>query len=61
MLFIFSSEPAVVEKGPENHLVKEGGGVRLECVVRGKPPPKITWFLNGESVKNDSHIVTNGK
>lgn len=57
---VFLQEPAVVEKGPENHLVKEGGKVRLECVVRGKPPPKTTWLLNGESVRNDSHIVTNG-
>lgn len=55
------SEPAIVEKGPEDHLVKEGGSILLECVVRGKPLPKITWLLNGESVRNDSHIVTNGK
>lgn len=48
-------------KGPAGALVKEGGQVVLECVVKGKPYPSITWMLNGESVQNDSHIITSGK
>ncbi|EEB14437.1 conserved hypothetical protein [Pediculus humanus corporis] len=53
-------EPAFVEKGPLNLLVKEGGKARMDCFIRGKPFPKVTWLLNGETVKNDSHVLING-
>lgn len=56
----FCPEPAFVEKGPLNLLVKEGGKARMDCFIRGKPFPKVTWLLNGETVKNDSHVLING-
>lgn len=40
--------------------VKQNERLDLECNVEGVPPPKIAWFLNGYSVKNDSVIQTTG-
>lgn len=52
---------AFVERGPSNLLVKEGGRALMDCAVRGKPPPKITWLLNAEPLHNDTHMLITGK
>ncbi|XP_045478702.1 interference hedgehog-like isoform X2 [Harmonia axyridis] len=38
--------------------VKQNDRLDLECNIKGKPEPKIAWFLNGYSVRNDSAIET---
>lgn len=42
-------------------MVKEGGDIQLECLVKGSPTPRISWLLNGEPVVNDSHVETIGE
>ncbi|CAG2065346.1 unnamed protein product, partial [Timema podura] len=59
---LFVPEPPEIVREPKNSLVEEGGEVTLECVVKGSPPPQVSWLLNGESLQNDSHMrITGGK
>ncbi|XP_048589077.1 uncharacterized protein LOC116616597 isoform X1 [Nematostella vectensis] len=50
---------------PSNHTVRNGTSVRLECHVKGKPTPIITWtkfgspqWLSSGSVANISNVTT---
>ncbi|XP_014290783.1 interference hedgehog [Halyomorpha halys] len=52
--------PPMVSKGPSNAVVEEDSDTELTCEATGSPTPNITWFLNGESVLNDSHITPQG-
>lgn len=33
--------------------VTEGKMTRFECRVTGRPYPEVTWFINGQQVKDD--------
>ncbi|CAG9864415.1 unnamed protein product [Phyllotreta striolata] len=39
---------------------KQGEPMDVRCTVGGAPPPRLSWFLNGFSVLNDSLIETRG-
>jgi hypothetical protein len=55
------AEPPVIVRESKNQIVKEGGDIQLDCLVKGSPMPRITWFLNGEPITNDSHVEAAGK
>ncbi|XP_055688620.1 protein vein isoform X2 [Lutzomyia longipalpis] len=44
---------ASIEFLTENLPVREGKKVRLICRVKGQPPPKITWYKDGSSIKRN--------
>lgn len=56
---VFSEAPVIID-GPKNTDIKEGENLDLECVVKGTPEPRISWFLNGQTVVNDSLIEAIG-
>ncbi|XP_033610365.1 hemolin-like [Cryptotermes secundus] len=58
---LYVQEPPVIVRESRNQIVKEGGDIQLDCVVKGSPAPRITWLLNGEPITNDSHVETAGK
>ena len=51
----------MIVRESKNQIVKEGGGIQLDCLVKGSPAPRISWLLNGEPVVNDSHVETTGE
>ena len=51
----------MIVRESRNQIVKEGGGIQLDCLVKGSPTPRISWLLNGEPVVNDSHVETAGE
>nr|CAD7393998.1 unnamed protein product [Timema cristinae] len=62
VIMLYLQDPPEIVHEPKNSLVEEGGEVTMECVVKGSPPPLVTWLLNGESLQNDSHMrITGGK
>ncbi|KAB0799541.1 hypothetical protein PPYR_07421 [Photinus pyralis] len=54
------NEAPTIEEGPTNTDIKEGENLDLECEVKGTPEPQISWFLNGDTVINDTHIEAIG-
>nr|CAD7205079.1 unnamed protein product [Timema douglasi] len=62
VVMLYLQEPPEIVREPKNSLVEEGGEVTMECVVKGSPPPLVSWLLNGEPLQNDSHMrITGGK
>ncbi|XP_059614188.1 protein vein isoform X2 [Phlebotomus argentipes] len=49
---------ASIEFLTENLPVRVGKKIRLVCRVKGQPPPKITWFKDGRSIKRDRNRYT---
>jgi len=44
--------PSILQRGAdEEKQVVEGGGLELECFVRGSPTPKVEWRKNGEPIE----------
>ncbi|KPP74075.1 hypothetical protein Z043_106796, partial [Scleropages formosus] len=37
----------------EDRVVSEGQGFILRCSVQGRPPPRVTWLLNGELLSSE--------
>jgi hypothetical protein len=58
---MFVTEPPVIVRESRNQIVKEGGDIQLDCLVKGSPAPAISWLLNGEPIVNDSHVETAGE
>lgn len=56
---VYNEAPSI-EDGSTNTDIKEGENLDLECLVKGTPEPQISWFLNGETVINDTHIEAIG-
>lgn len=60
----YNEKPKVI-RGPFNRdnttiIIEEGQDLELECDVSGVPPPVVSWFLNGRTIKNDSNTRTEG-
>lgn len=51
----------MIVRESRNQIVKEGGDIQLDCLVKGSPAPRVTWLLNGEPIINDSHVEAAGK
>ncbi|XP_050421794.1 interference hedgehog-like [Adelges cooleyi] len=50
-----------IKSGPDEPVtVNEGSSETLRCEAIGTPTPKITWYLNGKPVSNDSTILAKG-
>lgn len=46
-----STEPPFFSSPLSNSMVRTGQKLKLECEVYGKPYPKLSWFHNGEPLK----------
>ncbi|KAJ9596466.1 hypothetical protein L9F63_012505, partial [Diploptera punctata] len=57
---LYVQEPAEMLREPKTLVVKEGGDVQLDCLVKGSPRPTISWLLNGEPIRNDTHVQISG-
>ena len=44
---------------PESAAVQVGDPVMLTCVSQGIPPPTVTFYFNGEEMKEDDLITIN--
>jgi len=51
--------PVIVE-GPRKSLTNESDQLKLFCEATGSPQPDIYWMINGENVKYDPQITTQG-
>lgn len=54
------NEAPTVECYSNTTEVKQNEKLDLECAVKGVPEPQVTWFLNGNNVRNDSAIEAIG-
>ncbi len=45
---------------PSDMVVKEGKMARLNCRVRGRPPPDLVWYRNDTIVRNDHNHRVSG-
>uniref|UniRef100_A0A182VZ42 Interference hedgehog n=1 Tax=Anopheles minimus TaxID=112268 RepID=A0A182VZ42_9DIPT len=52
-------QPRIVAP-PRSTLTNESDSLELECIARGSPHPDIYWMINGDYVKWDNLIRTNG-
>ncbi|XP_023933258.1 titin isoform X1 [Lingula anatina] len=41
----------------EKRVVKEGKQVKMDCAVKGKPTPEITWLLNDTPIEASKRVV----
>uniref|UniRef100_A0A182MA69 Interference hedgehog n=1 Tax=Anopheles culicifacies TaxID=139723 RepID=A0A182MA69_9DIPT len=53
-------EPPRIVAPPRSTLTNESDSLELECIARGSPHPDIYWMINGDYVKWDNLIRTNG-
>lgn len=44
-------KPPKLEEGPKPQIVKEGETIELVCRVSGFPEPEVTFFRNGEAIR----------
>lgn len=44
--------------GLRSHLLPAGCECRMSCAVRGWPPPRVTWFRNGESLDGSPAVYS---
>ena len=40
-------------KAPEDISLEEGASTEIECSAKGKPFPRVFWFINGRSLKGE--------
>lgn len=59
MVFVFLLDPPRCD-GPKQKFIAKvvGSTVLIPCEVRGNPPPKIEWTLNGKKVKEGRFTTT---
>ena len=50
--YVMFAEPTIT-KFPSDMTATEGGGVYFKIKVSGEPQPIVTWYHNGESVRED--------
>ncbi|XP_017843682.1 protein vein isoform X2 [Drosophila busckii] len=41
---------------PSNITMENGKELRIICKVRGRPPPKVTWFKDDKSIKGNRNV-----
>lgn len=46
----------VFTRSIQDHETVEGESVKFSAIVRGRPTPKIVWYLNEEEVKSSEEI-----
>ncbi|XP_057602279.1 titin isoform X1 [Hippopotamus amphibius kiboko] len=56
--FIFSSDitnepPEVLQEMPKCARCREGDSIVLECLLTGEPKPAVTWFHNGDLLRQN--------
>ncbi|KAM3618749.1 uncharacterized protein V6R79_024484 [Siganus canaliculatus] len=51
---IVEEPPKWMTEPPQSQLAVIGSDVHIKCSVSGKPPPDITWRLNGELFRDDA-------
>ena len=58
-MFVFLLDPPRCD-GPKQKFIAKvvGSTVLIPCEVRGNPPPKIEWTLNGKKVKEGRFTTT---
>ncbi|XP_045717468.1 immunoglobulin-like and fibronectin type III domain-containing protein 1 [Phyllostomus hastatus] len=44
--------------GLRSHLLPAGCECRMSCAVRGWPPPRVTWFKNGENLDGSPAVYS---
>lgn len=53
-------EGPTIIRGPQKTLTGEGDQLELNCEVSGYPQPDVYWFINGDDIRNDKAITTDG-
>lgn len=53
-------EPPAIVQGPTKTLTGEGDSLELVCEVTGYPRPQVYWLINGEDVRGDNAVTTDG-
>lgn len=49
----------LIIRPPDNAAVQVGDSVMLTCISEGIPPPVVTFYFNGEEMKEDAVIIIN--
>ena len=58
VLLLIAVSPQIL-RPPESAAVQVGDPVMLTCVSQGIPPPMVTFYFNGEEMKEDDLIQIN--
>ena len=56
-IWICFTVPPNATSEPENVAKPSAHTVRFPCTFSGVPPPTVTWYKNGELIKNDGRIT----
>ena len=58
-MYFPSVPPTVLEPGQiEQTEVIQSQVLKLTCPATGIPPPKITWFINNQPIKNETDKIS---
>lgn len=55
------AEPPVIELGPANQTVQEGGTVTFKCRAHGSPKVTVHWLFNGIQQVNGQMVAVRGQ
>lgn len=53
-----ATRPHIVE-GPRSLRSAIGSKPKMACIAQGHPPPKVTWFRDGDRLHQDSNLRIN--
>ena len=58
MVFCYYTVVPVIIRPPEAVEAEVNSSIMLTCVSEGVPPPEVTFYFNGEEMKNDDERIT---
>lgn len=48
-------KPEII-RAPQDHTIEEGQTVKFSAIVSGKPPPTVSWYMDGRKLENNDEV-----